>query len=184
MFKRSALTAILIVAASSVIGAAAQQSRTPPQQPQHEHSMHNMDMHDMHHQEVNQHGDVAMGFSHMKTTHHFRLSPSGGSIEVQANDPTDVTSRDQIRRHLEQLPKSFKAGNFSAPMETHGRVPPGVPTMQELKSKINYKYVRTDRGGKVLITTANPKALEAIHEFLRFQIEDHRTGDPITVTKK
>ena len=183
MFKRQAFAAVLIVGAFSVSGAAAQ-PQTTPQQPQHEHSMQDMDMHDMHHQEVNKHGDVAMGFSHMKTTHHFRLSPSGGSIEVQANDPNDTVSRDQIQRHLEQLPKSFKAGDFSAPMQTHGRVPPGVPTMQELKSDINYKYVRTDRGGKVLISTANPKALEAIHEFLRFQIEDHRTGDPVTVTKK
>jgi hypothetical protein len=55
--------------------------------------------------------------------------------------------------------------------------------MQQLKSKIDYKYVRTDRGGKVLITTADPKALEAIHEFLRFQIQDHRTGDPLSIAK-
>ena len=183
MFKRHAFAAVLMVGAFSVSGAAAQ-SQTPPQQPQHEHSMQDMDMHDMHHQEVNRHGDMAMGFSHMKTTHHFRLSASGGSIEVQANDPNDTASRDQIQQHLKQLPKSFKAGNFSAPMETHGRVPPGGPTMQELKSEINYKYVRTDRGGKVLITTADPKAVEAVHEFLRFQIQDHQTGDPVTVTKK
>jgi len=66
-------------------------------------------------------------------------------------------------------------------METHGRIPPGVPTMQQLRSAITYKYVRTDRGGKVLITTKNPQALEAVHELLRFQIQDHRTGDPLTV---
>lgn len=35
----------------------------------------------------------------------------------------------------------------------------------------------------LVITTANPKALKAIHEFLRFQIEDHRTGDPKIVQK-
>jgi hypothetical protein len=177
MLERHCFSVVLMIGVGLVTGAAVAQSDS---QPQAGHPMA-MDMDHMHHQEVDQRGDMAMGFSHMKTTHHFGLSPSGGSIEVQANDPEDKTSRDQIRRHLEQLPKSFKEGNFSAPMETHGRIPPGVPTMQQLKAAITYKYVRTDRGGKVLISTKNPQALEAVHEFLRFQIQDHGTGDPLTV---
>ena len=32
-------------------------------------------------------GDHAMGFSHERTTHHFRLFKDGGAIEVQTNDP-------------------------------------------------------------------------------------------------
>ncbi len=35
----------------------------------------------------------------------------------------------------------------------------------------------TARGARVVIRTANPEALEAVHAFLRFQISDHRTGD-------
>jgi hypothetical protein len=31
----------------------------------------------------------------------------------------------------------------------------------------------------VTIATTDPKALAAVHEFLRFQISDHGTGDPI-----
>jgi hypothetical protein len=31
------------------------------------------------------------------------------------------------------------------------------------------------------MTTANPKALRAIHQFLAFQIKDHRTGDSAAV---
>ncbi len=41
-----------------------------------------------------------MGFDHNKTTHHFRLLPKGGSIEVAANDSDDIASRDQIRMHF------------------------------------------------------------------------------------
>jgi hypothetical protein len=178
MFARYSFAVALIIGIGLVPGTAVAQSDSHPQQQEHPMAM---DMDHMHHEQVNQHGDMAMGFSHLKTTHHFRLLPSGGSIEVQANDPEDKVSRDQIRQHLEQLPKAFREGNFSAPMETHGRVPPGVPTMQQLKSEIAYKYVRTSRGGKVLISTKNPKALEAVHEFLRFQIQDHGTGDPLTV---
>lgn len=136
-----------------------------------------------HYEEVNKHGDAAMGFSHLKATHHFRLTPSGGFIQVEANALRDVTTRVQVQRHLQHISKAFKVGDFSAPEFTHGRIPPGVPTMQRLKSEIDYKYVETQRGGRVLIRTANPEALKAVHEFLRFQIEDHRTGDPKTVQK-
>lgn len=136
-----------------------------------------------HYDQVNQHGDMAMGFSHLKTTHHFRMLASGGSIEVLANDPNDVSSRDQIRMHLQHISKLFKEGDFSAPMETHSRIPPGVPVMQSLQAEITYTYEQTARGGKVLISTANPKAVKAIHDFLRFQIQDHRTGDPPAIQK-
>src|SRR5438045_3117192 len=42
---------------------------------------------------VNSRGDEAMGFSHARTTHHFRLFPDGGAIEVSANDAADAESR-------------------------------------------------------------------------------------------
>jgi hypothetical protein len=33
-------------------------------------------------------------------------------------------------------------------------------------------------GGRLRITTTDTEALKAIHQFLTFQIDDHRTGDP------
>jgi hypothetical protein len=39
----------------------------------------------------------------------------------------------------------------------------------------------TENGGRVLIETKDAEALAAVHEFLRFQIEDHQTGDPTEV---
>jgi hypothetical protein len=171
------LTAIVLIIP---VRAAAQAPPSQPQQHQHEHSM--SAMHDeKHYEEVNKHGDMAMGFSHMKTTHHFGLAASGGFIQVQANDPKDTTSRDQIRAHLQHIAKAFKDGDFSLPEMTHSHVPPGVPTMERLKGAIEYKYAETKTGGKVMISTANPEALKAVHEFLRFQIQDHRTGDPTSV---
>jgi hypothetical protein len=38
-----------------------------------------------------------------------------------------------------------------------------------------------ERGGRIRIETDSPEALAAIHDFLRFQIKDHETGDPLTV---
>ncbi|PYR73529.1 MAG: hypothetical protein DMF86_20265 [Acidobacteria bacterium] len=33
--------------------------------------------------------------------------------------------------------------------------------------------------GRVRITTKDARALEAVHAFLRYQIKEHRTGDPM-----
>ncbi|MBZ5620138.1 MAG: hypothetical protein LAQ69_15645 [Acidobacteriia bacterium] len=133
--------------------------------------------HATHHPDVDQRGDKVMGFSHEKTTHHFRLYADGGAIEVEAKDPKDTESRDQIRTHLAHIARMFADGNFNAPMLVHDRTPPGVPTLQRLKSEITYRFENTDQGGRVRITTKNADALKALHEFLRFQISDHQTGD-------
>jgi hypothetical protein len=130
-----------------------------------------------HHAAVNHRGDAVMGFDHAKTAHHFTLTPEGGVIAVSANDEKDAESRDAIRGHLTHIAKMFAEGNFEAPMLIHDRVPPGVPIMKAEKKAIDYAYRQTPAGAEIVISTKNAKALDAVHEFLRFQIEDHQTGD-------
>ena len=124
-----------------------------------------------------------MGFDHTKTTHHFLLSSSGGSIQVTANDPEDSASRDQIRMHLAHIAKMFSEGNFEIPMFVHDQTPPGAATMKELKSAIAYKYIEIENGARVVISSENPAAISAIHDFLAFQIKDHHTGDSLDVSR-
>jgi TusA-related sulfurtransferase len=62
-------------------------------------------------------------------------------------------------------------------MLIHAQTPPGMPEMQSLKVEIKYEFEELERGGRVRISTNNPGAVKAIHEFLRFQIKDHQTGD-------
>ena len=133
--------------------------------------------------EMNERGDRVMGFDHTRTTHHFRLLPEGGAIEITANSAEDTESRDQIRMHLGHIAKMFAAGNFDAPMLIHDQTPPGVPVMQKLKDEINYRLEETKRGATVRISTKNAEGLQAIHEFLRFQIKEHKTGDPLEVNQ-
>jgi hypothetical protein len=109
------------------------------------------------------------------------LLADGGSIEVEANSPQDTQSRDQIRMHLGHIAKMFAAGNFNAPMLIHDQTPPGVPTMQKLKSEIQYKFEETEQGARIRITSDSPEARQAIHDFLRFQIKEHKTGDALEV---
>src|ERR1041385_6748248 len=85
------------------------------QQPQHGH--------DMADEQMNKRGDRVMGFDHTKTTHHFLLQETGGSIEVTANNADDVESSKQIKMHLKHIAKMFLEGNFNAPMLIHGQTP-------------------------------------------------------------
>lgn len=137
--------------------------------------------HDAHLAAVNTRGEKAMGFSQTETTHRFILNADGGVIQVEAGDPNDAQNRAMIRRHLARVALMFAAGDFDTPLLVHGRVPPGVPVMRRLKSEINYVYEETGRGARVRITTKNAEALAAVRDFLRFQITDHQTGDPLEV---
>lgn len=132
--------------------------------------------------EMKKRGNVAMGFDQDKTTHHFFLTKKGGVIQVQTNAPTDVSSRDEIRSHLRKITEEFAKGDFRAPLATHNEMPPGGETMQKLKSTIAYCYEEKPDGAAVRIVSANPSAVKAVHDFLRYQIKEHETGDPLEAT--
>jgi hypothetical protein len=178
MTHRSLLPATLLALCCCALPAAPARSQEPAPQ---EHGSAAGPKADEHAREVDERGDGAMGFDHARTTHHFLLTPEGGAIEVTANDPADVESRERIRVHLRHIAGMFTAGNFEIPMLVHDQVPPGSADMQRLKSEIRYQYRELERGASVDITTGDPDALAAIHEFLRFQIRDHRTGDSLEV---
>jgi hypothetical protein len=132
------------------------------------------------HCEMMKRGEKGMGFSQQTTTHHFRFLADGGAIEIGTNDPKDTGTRDQIRQHLSHVAKMFSDGNFEIPMFIHDETPPGVPTMTELRDQIHYDFEPMDSGGRVRIHTSNERAVQAVHEFLRFQITEHDTGDPMS----
>ena len=131
--------------------------------------------------EMNQRGDQHMGFDHLKTTHHFLLASDGGSIRIEANDAKDTDSRDQIRGHMRHIRMMFSEGNFEVPMLIHQKTPPGSEVMQKLKAEISYQFKETERGAVIQISSSNREAIQAIHDFLRFQIKEHMTGDPLEV---
>jgi hypothetical protein len=131
--------------------------------------------------EVDQRGDEGMGFSHAMTGHHFHLFPDGGSIEMESDSPDDNGSREAIRLHMQKIAGMFAQGDFSLPMFIHDTVPPGVEAMKRLKDQIAFTAGNTANGAQVRLVTGSPEALEAVHEFLRFQIKDHRTNDPLAI---
>ena len=135
-----------------------------------------------HHGSGDQRGAMVMGFDQARTTHHFLLFNDGGAIDVSVNDAADSKNRDAIRSHLPHIAMMFGEGNFDAPMLVHdSKHVPGTTAMAAHKGDIRYEYVETAKGGRVDIVTSDPAALAAVHQFLTFQITEHKTGDPTTV---
>jgi hypothetical protein len=130
-------------------------------------------------------GKQVMGFDQQKTTHHFLIYEDGGAIDVSVKDAANTADRDAIRSHLPHIAHLFGQGDFDAPMLVHDRKDvPGTKELATLKAKVTYTYVETSGGGRVDIVTTDPQALAAVYAFLKFQIEDHQTGDRTTPAKR
>ena len=137
------------------------------------------------HQGMNDRGAMVMGFDQTKTAHHFYLYDDGGAIQIAVNDPADTRNRDAIRSHLPHIAEMFGMGDFDAPMLVHDTHDvPGITVLTERKDKIQYRYVETATGGRVDVVTTDAQALTALHEFLKYQIREHQTGDSGLVTKR
>jgi hypothetical protein len=132
-----------------------------------------------HHHAMDERGNQGMGFAQDQTTHHFLLRKDGGVIQVAANSGDDKSSIAHIRMHLEHIQKAFQSGDFNIPGFVHDQTPPGVQVMTRMRDQIDYKYQKIENGGRVLISSQQPEAVAAVQEFLRFQITEHRTGDPL-----
>lgn len=158
---------ILVVALAAGLSTQSAQRTEPPAK---------CPMHDSHAQ-MEERGEKGMGFSQTSTTHHFLMNPSGGTIEVSVKDSSDAANRDAIRMHMAHIATAFQSGDFDIPMIVHDTVPPGVPEMKRLQKEIRYSFEESPNGGRVVISSANQDAVEAIHKFLKFQIEEHKTGD-------
>jgi hypothetical protein len=48
---------------------------------------------------------------------------------------------------------------------------------------VQYRYEDLEQGGRVVMTTKSSAGINALHSFLRFQIYEHRTGDPLVAAK-
>ncbi len=57
------------------------------------------------------------------------------------------------------------------------------PAMQQLNAYIAYDFNPTSTGALVRIRSSRTEAIKAIHDFLRYQIKEHATGDSLTILK-
>jgi hypothetical protein len=138
-----------------------------------------------HHQAMNDSGAMAMGFDQERTAHHFLLYRDGGVIDIAVKDASDTKDRDAIRAHLPHIAMMFGSGDFEVPMLVHDtRDIPGTAVLSARKDTISYRYHETPNGGSVEIMTTDAETLQALHAFLRYQIQEHHTGDSGTVEQR
>jgi hypothetical protein len=116
-----------------------------------------------------------MGVDQYTSTHLFDALPDGGRIELQ-RDVDDSAGVEQIRRHLQEIARAFKSGDFGTPAFVHMQAVPGAAVMSAKRDVITYTYRDLPRGGEVRIATTDPEAIQAIHEFVAFQRQDHRAS--------
>ena len=179
MYKRARLLSITLVLTALLAARIRAQHPTMPPGMTHEEHLAQMQKE----ADNKKRGEAAMGFDQDTATHHFTLTAEGGRIDVAVNDPSNATEVAHIRMHLATIAGDFAEGNFAAPFATHGETPPGVPTLRAKRRLIRYQYEDTAHGGRVVIATSDGKARSAIHAFLRYQIREHATGDPLTAAK-
>lgn len=120
-------------------------------------------------------GEQAMGVDQYTSTHVFDALPDGGRIELQ-RDVDDSAGVARIRRHLQAIARAFDSGEFSTPAFVHMQRVPGTSVMAAKRDAITYTYRELPRGGELRIVTQDPEAVQAIHEFMSFQRQEHRGG--------
>jgi hypothetical protein len=169
----------LFMVLNMVLVMAATDPATCPMHAQHMAAAKQHDAAAHHQDDVDARGDDVMGFSHEKTKHSFRLLDDGGAIEVRANEADDAADIAAIRTHLQEVARDFATGSYAQPEAIHGRLPDGAATMKSLGSAVTFRYEELERGGRVRISTASAEGVQAIHDFMKFQIDEHRTGDPV-----
>ena len=121
-------------------------------------------------------GAGVMGVNQYTSQHVFESRPDGGRIILERPSERDTAEIRTIRAHMHEIAAAFARGDFSAPGLVHAQEVPGTKVMAARAATLRYEAVDRPRGAEVRITTHDPEALAAVHEFLAFQRADHRAA--------
>jgi hypothetical protein len=121
-------------------------------------------------------GAAVMGVDQYTSAHVFESLPDGGRIVLERPDAADTAGVRTIREHMRMIAAAFRRGDFTAPGLVHAQQVPGTPVISSRADRIGYLAIDRPRGAEVRITTTDPDALAAVHEFLAFQRADHRAA--------
>lgn len=125
---------------------------------------------------LQQRGESAMGVNQYTSQHVFEPLADGGRIVLQRKE-SDPAGEATIRNHMRTIAAAFSRGDFALPGFVHAMADvPGTADMKRLRADITYTPRDLPGGAEVLISTKNPEAVQAIHDFLAFQRMDHRAG--------
>jgi hypothetical protein len=116
-----------------------------------------------------------MGVDQYTSAHVFEALPDGGRIVLQ-RQADDSAGTVAIRAHMAVIAEQFRRGDFAIPGFVHAQGVPGTAVMAAQRARITYTADTLPRGGQVRITTTDPAAVTAVHEFLAFQRREHHAA--------
>jgi len=121
-------------------------------------------------------GEHVMGVNQYTSAHVFEDLPNGGRIVLERADAADTADIKRIRAHMHEITDAFRAGDFTKPFEVHAQTVPGTDVLAQKRGAISYVASDRPRGGEVRITTSDPAAVAAVHDFLAFQRGAHHAA--------
>jgi hypothetical protein len=124
---------------------------------------------------VQRRGELVMGVNQYTSRHVFEPLADGGRIELERS-MDDSAGAARIRSHMEVIARRFTAGDFRLPGVVHAREVPGTSVMAERRGSIRYIVESLPRGAALRVQTDDPVAVQAIHDFLAFQRQDHHAS--------
>lgn len=126
--------------------------------------------------DVQARGAAVMGVDQDTSRHVFESLADGGRIILERPTASDTGEIRTIRAHLQEIAAQFRRGDFRAAFRVHAQTVPGTVVMAQRAASITYAPLDRPRGAELRISTHDPVALAAIHEFLAFQRADHRAA--------
>jgi hypothetical protein len=129
--------------------------------------------------DLNSRFSKALGTDASRIVQHYYLVKNGGVIEFTAKDPNDTTTISALQKYIDTQKDLFEKGKNDPDADVHGKVPDGVPILRKLRNEITFFAVKNDDGAALRMFSVNHQARQAIQNFLKFQINEHKTGDPL-----
>jgi hypothetical protein len=134
--------------------------------------------------EINARFSKSLGTDANRIFQHYYLVKAGGVIELTAKDPADKSSVAAVQKYLETQKDLFEKGKNEGDAEVHGKVADGVPVLKKLRNEITFFTVKSEEGAVLRMFSTNEQARQAIQDFIKFQINEHKTGDPLVVAEQ
>jgi hypothetical protein len=116
-----------------------------------------------------------------KIERHYWLLKNGGAIEMVCKAPCESGTQTAIQNYLDSLTKAFEKGSFDSEFVSGASAPETVMTLRKLRDEVTFNAAPSEVGYTLRMLTVNPQARDAIYDFLRYEINNRKTGDPTTL---
>ncbi|WP_061288964.1 hypothetical protein [Azotobacter vinelandii] len=122
---------------------------------------------------IHQQGHKVMPFSLERTLHIFRMTETGGSMQVVIRKPGAEDQLQSIQRHLLHMRARFSSGDFSTPASLHGADMPGLKELEAGASRMKVSYLPLPNGGEIRFEAGDIGMITAIHRWFGAQLSEH-----------